>query len=194
MLPVLLAAALAADAPPPAALVDHAAARLLARAGDGEPAIGDVQRAAARTAVTGEISGWRSRPRLAALLPELTAELRVDQQRYRTVGLTSTAEVDYARDSPGTVMGVRLRWDLSELVWTNAELPAGHHAAAAARVRDEAVERATRLYYERQRLLVEVAAEPAADARARAEQELRLEELAAELDVLTGGLYARGGR
>jgi hypothetical protein len=193
MLPILLATALAAEAVPPAP-VDHAAARLLHRAGNGEPAVGEVQRAAADLASAGASSSWRSRARLAALVPRVSADLKIDERRYRVVGLTASSEVDYVRDSPSMVIGFRLSWDLGGLVFADAELRAAQQASATAKVRAEAVRQATRVYYERQRLLLEVASEPAATARERAEQELRLEELAAELDALTGGLYARGER
>jgi hypothetical protein len=190
MLPLLVALALGADPAPPET-VDVAAGRLLDRATRGEPAIAEVQRAAARAAPTAEVSGWRARPRLAALLPQLTAHARVDERRYRTVGLTTTSEVDYVRDNPGTTAGLRLSWDLGSVVWSDAELRAAQHAGAAAKAREDAVQRATRLYFERQRLLVLVASQPAVPLGERADQELRLEELAAELDALTGGLYAR---
>jgi hypothetical protein len=192
LLPLLLLA-LAAEpsAPEP---VDAGAGRLLDRATRGEPDVAEVQRAAARASSFPEVHRWRSRPRLAALLPQLSAELKVDERRYHVVGLTTASEVDYVRDNPGTTAGVRLSWNLSEVLWAEAELRAAQHAGAAAKARDEAVRQATRLYFERQRLLVQVAAAPAASPRERAEQELRLEELAAELDALTGGLYGRGRR
>lgn len=193
MLPLVLAAALAAEATPPEP-VDHAAARLLERVGKGEPSVSDVQRAAADRSSAGAIGSWRSRARLAALVPKVSADLKIDERRYRVVGLTASSEVDYVRDSPSMVIGFRLSWDLGGLVFADAELRAAQQSSATAKTRAEAVGQATRVYYERQRLMLEVASEPAPTARERAEQELRLEELAAELDALTGGLYTRGGR
>ena len=183
-----LAAALAADAES----VDLAAARLLARAGGAEPSIAYVQRAAAEQVQP--TPSWSRRARLAALVPRLSAEARLDDRRYRVVGLTGASEVDYVRHTPGTALSLRASWDLPDLVFAEPELRAAAQAQAAAKARAEAVERATRLYYERQRILLGLAAAPPADARGRAEEELRLRELAAELDLLTGGRWSGGLR
>jgi hypothetical protein len=194
MLAPALALLLAAGEPPTPEQVDHAAARLLARAAGAEPSALEVQRAAATVAATPGAASWRRRARLAALVPRVSAELRVDDRSYRMVGLTSSAEVDYTRYTPTSAVALRLTWDLPEAVFAETELRAAAQAQLAARLRAEAVERATRLYFERQRLRLAVVAEPPESPRQRAEQELRLEELAAELDVLTGGLYSGGAR
>jgi hypothetical protein len=193
MLAPALALLLAAEPATPTQ-VDHAAALLLARAAGAEPTVLEVQRAAAAGAATPGAADWRRRARLAALLPRVSAELRLDDRSYRTVGLTTSAEVDYTRYTPGSGVVVRLSWDLPEAVFTEAELRAAAQAQAAARLRAEAVERATRLYFERQRRRLALVADPPASPRERAEQELRLEELAAELDALTGGLYSGAAR
>jgi hypothetical protein len=193
MLALALAAVLSAPPPPLPEHVEAAATRLLVRATGAEPPIDEVQRAAARTAAapwSGEGS-WRSRARLAALVPRVSAELRADDRRYRTIGLTGASEVDYTRAAPGVSAELRLSWDFPHLVFTDSELRAASEARAAAKARAEAVERATRLYYERQRLRVAVlVVDGGGSPRNRAEQELRLEELAAELDAITGGLYS----
>jgi hypothetical protein len=196
MLPLVIAAALAAAGPPPAPLpepAEVAAARLLLRATAAEPTAEDVQRAAAAAAAPPP-GTWDARARLAALVPHVSADARFDQRRARVVGLTGSSEVDYLRDTPGYVVGIRLSWDLPALVFANAELPAVAHLQALARARAEAVARATKLYFERQRLRLELAAAPRTDARGRAEQELRLLELAAELDALTAGAFTGSAR
>jgi hypothetical protein len=189
MLPLLLAALAATPAEP----IDLAAARLLSRATSSEPSVEEVQRAA-RDRGGGRAPAWRRRARLAALVPKVSAEYRQDDRRYRTVGLTSGSEVDYVRHTPGHVISLRLAWELPDLVFADAELRAAAQLQAQEKARDEAVQRATRLYYERQRLRLAVAAEPSPSARERAERELAIEELGAELDLLTGGLYSGGRR
>jgi hypothetical protein len=188
MLPLLLAVLAAPPEP-----VELAAARLLSRAAASEPTIEQVQRAAGDRAA-GPPPGWPRRARLAGLVPKLGAEYRLDDRRYRTVGLSSGSEVDVVRHTPGHVVIVRLAWDLPELAFSEAELRAESHLEARRKARDEAVQRATRLYYERQRLRVALAADPPPSARERADRELALEELAADLDLLTGGLYSGGAR
>jgi hypothetical protein len=57
-------------------------------------------------------------------------------------------------------------------------------------VRREVESLANRLYFERRRLKMDLAQTPAPDA-ARARRELRIQELEAELDALSGGAFTR---
>jgi hypothetical protein len=129
---------------------------------------------------------------MAALLPRITAEYRQDERSYRVVGLQGSGEVDYLRLAPGTAFAVRATWDLGALVAAPGELAAAAEAAARARRREEAVKRATDLFYERRRLRLELLVAPPATALERAAAELEVERLGAELDALTGGLLTRG--
>lgn len=198
LLPVLAAIAWVAAPVPSRPDVDATrvaerdALRVLAAIAGGEPAIGDVQDAAARTAdVDGrEAEGFARRARLAGLLPRITAEVRRDERSYRVVGLQSSGEVDYRHLSPGSSVLLRATWDLGALVAARGELAAAAASEARARRRAEAVRRATALFYDRRRAQLELLLAPPDAALARAEAELRIERLAAELDVLTGGLIS----
>jgi hypothetical protein len=184
----------AAAARDPAPADDAAVARALAAVAAGEPDVRAVQAAAARLAVgAGEGDLSPRRARLGALLPRITAELRHDERSYRVVGLQGSGEVDYLREAPGTALALRATWDLGELLAAPGELTAAGAAAERSRRRAEAVRRATLLHFERRRLRVGLLLSPPADALARAEAELEVERLGAELDALTGGLLARGG-
>jgi hypothetical protein len=189
LLSALLAAALLGGTPSsPQEDAAAGAARLVALALRGEPRIEAVQRAAAARAAPsrGDAEGWRHRARLAPLVPRIAAEYRHDVRVYRALGVTSSSEVDYVRETPGDAVEVRLSWDLEELVFSRAELEAAAAAERAEEKRRAAVERATRLYYERLRLRVELAESPPAAARERAEIVLKLEGVTAELGALTG--------
>jgi hypothetical protein len=147
-----------------------------------------VQAAAARLAAPPAAH----RSALSALLPRVTAEVRHDEQSNRVVGLQGSGEVDYLRLTPGTSVAVRATWDLARLV-----APPEPGAADHARRRDEAVRRATQLYYERRQLRVALLLAPPEDPVARADAELEIDRLGAELDALTGGLFSGappGGR
>jgi hypothetical protein len=191
-LTALLAAPPAPPQADPAARADLDALRALARASADEPPIEAVQAAAARRAAGRDPGSLPGRGRAAALLPRITAEYRQDQRSYRTVGLTGSSEVDYLRLSPGSVLLVRATWELSDLVAPRGELAALSAAADRARRRDEAVRRATSLYFERRRLRVALLLEPPSTPRARADAELEVHRLTAELEALTGGLLAEG--
>lgn len=187
-------------AAPPQALPDPYVASapdvrlLLARLSASDPPIEEVQAAAARraAATAEEAESWRRRARLAPWLPRLIASAKRDDRTQRVVGLTATSEVDYLRLSPGQEVGVRLEWSLDRLVFAEAELRGTEAAAQAARRRLDAAERATKLYFRRRELLVGLWLSPPADAQQRALSEIALEQVTAELDAVTGGLF--GGR
>jgi hypothetical protein len=176
--------------------VDAEALRALALLSAGEPGIAEVQAAVARAA-DGEnpgAVGFGRRARLAALLPRLTAEYERDERSYRVVGLQGSGEVDYLRLSPGYSFSLRATWDLGSLVAATGEVSAASEAAARARARADAVRRATGVYYERRRLRLALLLEPPGTAIARAQAELEIDRLGAELDALTGGRWAEGWR
>lgn len=174
--------------------VERAALRALAAIGAGEATIGEVQEAAARAAdgQVPEAEGFARRARAAALLPRLSIEARRDERSYRVVGLQSSGEVDYRHLSPGSAVLLRATWDLGELVAARGELAAAAASEARARRRADWVRRATALFYERRRAQLALLLAPPEGALPRAEAELQVERLAAELDALTGGL--RPGR
>ncbi len=195
-LTVLLPAAAAAappsppQSPPPAdpSAAQGEAIRALAQVSAGEPAIEVLQRAAAREVDRSDrvTAAYPGRSRLAALLPKLTAEFTHDQASNRVVGIQGSGEVDYLRFTPSDSFMVRATWDLPSLVADGSELTAAAQAQALARRRAEAVEKVTKLFYERQRLRVALALAPPGDPVARAQAELEVARLAAEIDALTG--------
>jgi len=176
----------------PIRAAERDADRALAVVAAGEPRIGEIQDAAARTAdrQVAEAEGFARRARAAALLPRLTAEVRRDERSYRVVGLQSSGEVDYRHLSPGSAVLLRATWDLGELVAARGELAAAAVSEARARRRAEAVRRATAIYYERRSAQLQLLLAPPEAALERAEAELQIERLAAELDALTGGLLS----
>ena len=198
-IPFLAAALAAAPTQPsrePAPRDPPDALRVLAALSAGEPTISEVAEAAAREADRGAAGadGFPARARLSALLPRLTAEVRMDDQSYRIVGLQGSGEVDYQRRAPGSTVALRATWELGELLAARGELAAAAEAAARARRREAAVRRATALYFERRRAQLALLLDPPAAPLARAEAELALDRLGAELDLATGGLLTRGRR
>ncbi len=189
-------AAVVAASPPAGRGPEAEALRALGITSAGEPGIAEVQEAAARLVERDgpSIEGFPGRSRLAALLPRLTAEYRHDERSYRVVGLQGSGEVDYLRLAPGNTFLVRATWDLGTLVAAKGELAAFSAAAARARRREAAVRRATTAFFDRRRALLALLVDPPATALARAEAELAVDRLTAELDALTGGLFGRGAR
>ncbi len=133
---------------------------------------------------------WVARPRSAHWLPRITLEASRTERDTRVVGVTGTIESDYLRLSPSTQFGVRATWDLDQLVFARDEPAAAWTASRLVDRREERVRRATKLYFQRRRLLAQLALEPPRDLAARLEREGQVEEVTAELDELTGGLFS----
>jgi hypothetical protein len=197
--PRAVAASHAVVDPPPAGAAYHAeseAYRALAAVSAGEPSIAEVQEAAAREAERGgpDVEGFPGRSRLSALLPRFTAEYRRDDRSYRVVGLQGNSEVDYARFTPGVEFVIRATWDLGTLVAATGEIAAANAASARAQRREAALKRVTALFFDRRRAMLALVLEPPATPLARAEAELAVDRLTAELEALTGGLLSRERR
>ncbi|MFC1666596.1 hypothetical protein ACFL0P_01820 [Candidatus Omnitrophota bacterium] len=58
-------------------------------------------------------------------------------------------------------------------------------------LRDDILDEITRIYFERRRLQMEMHFSPVTDLKGAMEKELRIEELTADLDALTGGYFSK---
>jgi hypothetical protein len=173
-------------------------AALLRATFEGEPPIA-ILRGAATALAQAEPERARSlvdRARWAAWLPEL--RVRLDRRLARTESLDLGRS---ALDPTATPVGVdaindlryewRATWDLSRIVFNPDELGAGTQGLRMGEVRREMEAAVIRLYFERRRLKVEALTSDASDTASGARVELRIEELEAELDALTGGAFSR---
>jgi hypothetical protein len=196
---LLLATLLAAPhAPPDASAVEAAASarnearRVLVRVAAADPPIAEVQRAAAvHDGVDPDrLRAWVARPRSAHWLPRITLDASRTERDTRVVGVTGTVESDYLRLNPSTQFGIRASWDLDQLVFSRDEPAAAWTASRLIDRREERVRRATRLYFQRRRLLVQLSLDPPREPAQRVERENQIDEVTAELDELTGGLFS----
>jgi hypothetical protein len=135
------------------------------------------------------------RARWAAWLPEV--RFRVDRRfgRSESLDVSPVPLGDAPPVALDTVDEVRYEaratWDLSRLVFNPDELAAHAQALKIAEVRREVETLVIRLYFERRRLKVEAAAADAYDVASNLRRDARIEELEAELDALTGGVFSR---
>ena len=58
------------------------------------------------------------------------------------------------------------------------------------KLRDKVLDEVTRLYFDRRRLQVDQLLSPSLDLKGQIEAELRLQEMTANLDALTGGAFS----
>jgi len=166
--------------------------RILSALAAADPPISEVQRAAAdHDGIDPDrLRAWVARPRSAHWLPKVTIEGSRSEHDTRVIGVTGTVESDYLRLSPTTQFGARLSWELDQLVFSRDEPAAAWTASRLIDRREARVHRATKLYYQRRKLLAQLALEPPREAVGRVDRENQVEEITAELDELTGGLFS----
>lgn len=186
--PALLFALLPAllHLPPAHADAQRAAAETIPR----EPSLAEIHRAALRHAGLDDEPerGWARRTRLAGLMPILS--LRASSGTAHDEGLsrassgTERLDIGVDRDLSFEAKAV---WRLDRLLFDDVEIRAVQMARQRHRARMELLAQITTLYYQRRKLQL---AKGAKDDAARA---LAIEELAAQLDALTGGYFRRAG-
>jgi hypothetical protein len=195
LLSLLLSAPPAASPPPdtdPAQAARLESHRVLAALAAADPPVAAVQRAAAEHdgVDPDRIRAWVARPRSAHWLPRLSLNASRTERDTRVIGVTGTVESDYLRLNPSTQFGIHLSWDLDQLIFSRDEPATAWTASRLIDRREERVRRATRLYFQRRRLLAQLAIDPPREPVQRAERENHVDEITAELDELTGGLFS----
>ncbi len=84
-----------------------------------------------------------------------------------------------------------LSWDLGDVAYHPEQIDVSREAREVIKLRDDVLDEVTQLYFERRRVLVELAARPAAPPEEELRLRLRAAELAAGIDAWTGGWFQR---
>ncbi|RME42898.1 MAG: hypothetical protein D6795_20300 [Deltaproteobacteria bacterium] len=177
---------------------------------DADPSIGEVQEAVRQKLQSDPQRFERMARRLRRrnLLPELTVWVRRNFGADATfkvasdTEITADGEVFVGPDTESFVLAnqqdlslqFRVSWDLAGIYLDSEELKLPRLADAAQRHTTEALLLATKLYYERKRMLVTCFLDPPEEGVKRARLEMEIEELTARLDALTGGRFTRASK
>ena len=193
---------------------DDEVAKILKRF-DHEPTVQQVQEEALSYARAhpGLIDSWRIRARMRGAAPEVrvvaTYTPSRDVQWLRSQ--TSDPLDDYIpppasptsprRDTldQRATLGAQATWRLGRLIFDEEEPRVNREAVRLSKHMDQVLDDVTRRYFERRRLQVEMEMNPPADINDRVRKEIRLQELTADLDGMTGGYFSqkikqKGGR
>lgn len=162
----------------------------------GEPDINRVQEAAVEYAEVhpDKIKAWRKQAARKAILPQLRLGLdrNVTDLWHWEGGSTTKTDDDILKKGRDSVeWDISLSWDFSELIWNNDQTSIDSRSKLMSELRDNILDEVTRIYFERIRLKMEVDSLNIVDRKKRLEKELRLKELAASLDALTGGYFSK---
>jgi len=84
-----------------------------------------------------------------------------------------------------------LIWDLGDLAYHPESLDVSKEAREIIELRDDVLDEVTQLYFERRRMLLQLASEPSVPAAEAERLRLRADELGSGLDAWTGGWWSR---
>jgi hypothetical protein len=172
--------------------IDSDLARLRA-----EPTVRDVQEAALQyfRVNQDQVDSMRTRARTKALAPVLEISGGYTQSKLDDVSTNSYLNFQdfdnpwVVRGSAGTGWNIRGKatLNLPRLIFNPEELD----VASLAGLVEGILKESTRLYYMRKRLQVDMLLKPPTDQATMLSKQLRIEELTAMLDAMTGGWYQR---
>lgn len=160
-----------------------------------EPEIHKVQKIAIEYAEVNpeKIMRWRKQAAAKACLPKVSAGINRDTGdlwHWESGSTTKTGDDVLTRGRDTLGWSVTLSWDLGEIIWNDAQTSIDARSRLSAQLRDEILDEVNKLYFERLRVKMDLDRLSIEDRKARFEKELRLKELAAYLDALTGGYFS----
>lgn len=142
------------------------------------------------------VERWLSATKNAALLPQFKVTYDYDDgygSDFDYIVLTDGAEPLEQIDSSNVDVknGIQLQatWKLDELVMSSERIRMISETQDIVKLRDKVLEEVTRLYFDRRRLQVDMLLN-GGDLKAQLKNQLRLEELTAQLDAYTGGQFS----
>ena len=134
-----------------------------------------------------KIDRWKKQARMKALLPTLSAG--VDRTSTELLHWDTGQNPDIlAKGRDFLDWDASVSWDLSDLVWSTDQTTIDSRAKLMVEMRENILDQITRLYFERRRLQMELLA---MNDPAKFEKQMRIEELTALIDALTGGEFSR---
>jgi photosystem II stability/assembly factor-like uncharacterized protein len=153
---------------------------------DNEPTVEQVQEMAIDYAEVSDkkIKDWRRKAATKALLPEFSVDF--DRSVSTSVGAT------YERSYVGPMdWGLSLKWDLANIVYTSDQTSIDSRSKLMVELRNDVLAEVTRLYFERRKLQMELESRNATNSEGNIDKKLRMMELTALINRLTGGQFSK---
>ncbi|MFA5119420.1 MAG: hypothetical protein WC695_11345 [Candidatus Omnitrophota bacterium] len=162
-----------------------------------DPPIGELYEAAIRYAQVEpeKILLWRKAAAKKAWLPRMTVgwDRNASNLWHWESGSSSKPDDDVLRRGKDFLdWDLTLSWDFGELIWNNDQTSIDARSRLLVQLREDVLDQVTKLYFERRRVKMDLNELRIEDRKKRLEKELRLQELTASLDALTGGFFSRG--
>jgi photosystem II stability/assembly factor-like uncharacterized protein len=162
-----------------------------------EPSVEEIREAAIQYAEVSptKISNWRKAAARKALLPDLRFDYGKNKY-WQNSDVYYKEEDIYVRKDDVTkdrdeVWSISLTWNLGDLIYNSAQTSIDNRSKLMVQLRDDILNEITRLYYERRKLQVDLMLSPPVDVAEEVAKELRLQELTASIDSLTGSYLSK---
>ncbi len=190
MIAILLTLALAQ---PAAAAEFRTVDEVLARF-EKEPEVRDVQAMVLEYSKTDPryVNEWLRAAKNAAWLPELTIKYDYgnDYGYDYTYEVTEDGELEGADVGNDHGVAVTAKWKLDELVMSSDRIRVISETQDIVKLRDKVLDEVTRLYFDRRRLQIDMLLAGGGDLKGQIKNEMRLQELTAQIDAYTGGRFS----
>ncbi len=136
----------------------------------------------------GKIKCWHAESRLAGFLPSFSFAKNLG--RNASISTYSGKYITGPEDvSKGWDAGVD--WDLGNTIYSSDQTSIDSREKMMVELRNDLLSEATRIYYERRRLQIDLVYTPPASEQEHLENLLRLDELTALLDGMTDGFFSK---
>lgn len=160
-----------------------------------EPSVTAVQERAIRYAEVhpDKIAAWRRAAARRAWLPSVSVGWDHDTTQSVDLDRGGTGDPDQFIIGPeesGMDWSVNVGWHLGDLLWNDDQTSIDTRSKLMVELRDDILNEVTHAYFERRRLQVETVLSPGRELGTRLERELRIQELTARIDALTGGWFS----
>ncbi len=166
-----------------------------------EPDIREIQAAAERFAdiYPERVAKWWASVKRRALLPEtrIVVDHDTESDRYRMRKTKTNYSDDTLTILPDEIttrrdtdddwsLQLTMTWDLQDLIFNDDMLDVADQSEDIYKLRRDVLDDVTKMYYERRRLQVAMAMQQGKSTEERVRDELKLRELTAAIDALTG--------
>lgn len=160
-----------------------------------EPQISEVQQAAIEYAEVEpeKIIRWRKQAEKKAFFPKVSAGINRDASdlwHWESGSTTKTGDDVLVRGRDTVGWDITLTWDLGEIIWNADQTSIDARSRLMVELRDDILDEVTKLYFERLRVKSQIDELSLEERKKITEKKLRLDELTASLDALTGGYFS----
>ncbi|MFA5361929.1 MAG: hypothetical protein WC335_01610 [Candidatus Omnitrophota bacterium] len=161
------------------------------------PSVSMIQKAAIKYAEVEpeKIIKWRKQAAKKAILPQVSVGINrntTDLWHWEGGSTTKADDDILRRGRDSTDWDVTLSWNFGELIWNDDQTNIDVRSKLMVELRGQILDEVTKLYFERLRLKGEIEEMGFEEQKKKFEKELKLREVTAMLDGMTGGVFTRG--